>query len=820
MKIRNKIAISFLSIVIIGGIISFLAVNLLAKNIIKEEIGENSALLARTTSDSIDRIIYRQLERWESYVNSNQDLQVFLKASNSGFDNMESAEEYIKNQDDAWKNSGKDEITEFMKSIMSNQISDGLRLRIKFYNDKYGFEVFPELFITNKYGANIAQTQKTSDYYQADEEWWQKAKSEGIWVSNLIYDESSKINGLEMAIRIENEDKDFIGALKIVYNIEEIYKTLEEINRSDSADGDGGSHEAHESMVIKLLSKDNEAIYCTKEGFKNFKDIQQELANKLISEGAHQHFVLEDEFGVEKLYGFSSSDGYKDFRGLGWTVVISHDTKEIFQPIQKMNYSIFVVFVALLMFVLLFSFIISGMITKSIVKLHHGTEIIEAGNLNYKVGTATKDEVGQLSRSFDKMVVSLKNSRSDVDKKIEEQTKDLRIKTKDLDDQKIAILNILEDVEEEKNKTELEKNKVDAVLHSIGDGVFVVDKNLQVILVNEVAAKMAGYEMKDILNKKYTDTFKFLFEDNKKVNDKFIVDAIKTKKIQEMSNHTMLVDKNNNAIQVADSSAPLLDDKKNVIGCVVVFRDVTKERDIDKAKTEFVSLASHQLRTPLSAINWYAEMLMAGDAGPLNQEQSDYLKEIYKGNQRMVDLVNSLLNVSRLELGTFVVEPKAVDIRTIADSMIKELEPQVAAKKIVLTKKYDDSISPIMLDEKLTAMIFQNLLSNAVKYTPEKGQVNLTMKKGKENLEIEVLDTGMGIPKSQQGKIFEKLFRADNVRQTDTEGTGLGLYIVKSILDNAGGRISFKSVENKGTTFYVSLPLSGMKKKEGTKIIS
>src|SRR3989338_4600056 len=163
---------------------------------------------------------------------------------------------------------------------------------------------------------------------------------------------------------------------------------------------------------------------------------------------------------------------------------------------------------------------------------------------------------------------------------------------------------------------------------------------------------------------------------------------------------------------------------KKVIGTIKIFRDITYEREIDKAKTEFVSLASHQLRTPLSTVNWYAEMLLAGDAGELNPNQKKYLDEVYRSNQRMVELVNALLDVSSLELGTFALDPQSVDVRELAQSVIDEQMPQINAKKIIFSFSYAEDITLMQADPKLLRMVFQNLLSNAIKYTADGGKIN------------------------------------------------------------------------------------------------
>lgn len=247
--------------------------------------------------------------------------------------------------------------------------------------------------------------------------------------------------------------------------------------------------------------------------------------------------------------------------------------------------------------------------------------------------------------------------------------------------------------------------------------------------------------------------------------------------------------------------------KKNSNGLVTMV-DITERKKIDKAKTEFVSLASHQLRTPLSAIKWYTELLLSGSRGELNDKQDEYLNKVYDGNERMIELVNTLLNVSRLELGTLITEKKLVVLAEVVESVYEELLPKIEMKELNVIKEYDPSLEQIYTDGRMFRMIIQNLLSNSVKYTLEKGEVRITLKNINDKLHITVVDTGIGIPKNQQSQIFSKMFRADNAAGMQSEGNGLGLYIVKLATVALGGSISFLSEENKGTTFTVILPLS------------
>jgi len=381
----------------------------------------------------------------------------------------------------------------------------------------------------------------------------------------------------------------------------------------------------------------------------------------------------------------------------------------------------------------------------------------------------------------------------------------------------IALKNLINQVNKEKDKVSQEKDKTEAILYGIGDGVFAINRKGEITVFNQVAVAISGFSEKEAIGTRYDQIIKFIDEKTGQTNNQFIEDAMAEGVVKKMSNYTSLVRKDGEKVPISDSAAPLKDKQGQVIGCVVVFSDVTKERAIDKAKSEFVSLASHQLRTPLSTTNWYAEMMLAGDVGKLNQGQKKYLKEIYRSNQRMINLVSALLNVSRIELGTLAIEPELVDLIKMADSVLAELVLQINKKRIKLTKDYHRQMPKISADPNLMRIVFQNLLNNAVKYTPAGGQVGLSIRKEKYGILIKVADSGYGIPRSQQSRIFTKLFRADNVQRKVPEGTGLGLYIVKSIIDQIGGQIWFESQEGKGTTFFVVIPLTGMKKKAGSK---
>ncbi|MCK5536642.1 MAG: HAMP domain-containing histidine kinase [Bacteroidales bacterium] len=257
----------------------------------------------------------------------------------------------------------------------------------------------------------------------------------------------------------------------------------------------------------------------------------------------------------------------------------------------------------------------------------------------------------------------------------------------------------------------------------------------------------------------------------------------------------------------------------------------SKNKEIEAAKVDFVSLASHQLRTPLSIIKWYIDYIVSGDAGEIKGDQLKYLRETYKANERMIELVNSLLIVSRIDLGTFSINPEMSSITFLADEVIKKFKKEIDSKGITMVRDYD-KLPELNIDPSLMKLVFENLISNSVKYTPDNEIIKISVKKEDQDILIKVSDRGCGIPEEQQPKIFTKLFRADNVKKIESVGTGLGLYIIKAIIEKSGGSIWFESpskesfgkddkdIKNTGTTIFIKIPLKGMKKKGGAKSLS
>lgn len=481
----------------------------------------------------------------------------------------------------------------------------------------------------------------------------------------------------------------------------------------------------------------------------------------------------------EALVSFVPESGYLGFRGNDWVLSIETPAAVAFAPAANIARNIvFLILPIIFLAATLTLLFLRRFIIRPIADFNKITQSIADGDLTKRAAIKSKDEVGELAASFNVMTDKVQSS-----------------------------LGILK----------AEKDKMETLIESIGDGVMAIDTAGKIILWNNTASLLTGYSKEEATGKHFRDVLKLVREQDHKDNSGFIDSTINEKTVKTMENHTLLIKKGGGEIPVGDSAAPIFGENNKVSGAIVVFRDVGRERELDRAKDEFVSLASHQLRTPLTAIKGYSGMLLDEDVGKINEQQRDYLSEIKYANERMVDLVNALLNTSRIDLGVFSIEPVTTDLKEIVESVSKELAGDVTAKRQEVKKYYDEKLVPFNLDPNLTRIIFQNLLSNAVKYTPNEGKISVSVAIQGPDVHITVSDNGYGIPKDAQPKIFKKLFRADNTRVRDADGTGLGLYVVKAVVEESGGKIWFESEENKGTAFHVIIPFAGMKKRGGEK---
>ncbi|MFA5185256.1 MAG: PAS domain S-box protein [Patescibacteria group bacterium] len=378
-------------------------------------------------------------------------------------------------------------------------------------------------------------------------------------------------------------------------------------------------------------------------------------------------------------------------------------------------------------------------------------------------------------------------------------------------DGKPAIIGSLFDVTSEeqkdlelKQRTE-ELQRIKMAVEGASDEVAILDLSGHLLFANAALCRMTGYSLKEIVGKKPWESW---LKTEEPLDYEKTLGWILTEKkpwVGEYVNHR----KNGETYTSRTTLTPIMDKKGKPIFLVGVGMDVSKENEINRMKTEFVSLASHQMRTPLTGIKWIVDLMLSEKSDKLSFMQEKMLRDINQMNERLIRLVNDLLDVSRIETGRrFEINIQRGDIANTVKNIVTDLKAMAKDKqiKVEFSRPMPKQLM-CSFDESKIHQVLTNLLSNAIDYSRPGSKVIVGCRQAAGEIVCSVKDYGIGIPKHQQKRVFEKFFRADNAYAIKTNGSGLGLYIAKTIIEGHGGRIWFVSHLGKGTTFHFSLPL-------------
>lgn len=344
-----------------------------------------------------------------------------------------------------------------------------------------------------------------------------------------------------------------------------------------------------------------------------------------------------------------------------------------------------------------------------------------------------------------------------------------------------------------------------AMFESIGDGAIVTDEKGIIRQINNGALKMLKIDKEEILNKWFPEVIKAQDESgrtiapiNRPITKSFLSGAAVSEKI-------FYVLQNGEKIAVDITVSPIILNDEPV-GAVEIMRDITKEKEIDQMKTDFISIASHQLRTPLTALKTYTHILEGEIEDRLNPRCKNHLGIIHNSILRMNEIISMLLNISRIEAGLLEVRIKRTDLKRLVENLMQELHTLADEKNVQLSCSTGEESVYENTDPVIFIEILSNLVTNAIKYTNPGGHVTVNLGKRNGRATISVEDSGMGIPSHLQNKIFTKFFRSPIATQADVSGNGLGLYMAKQMADALKGDLYFHSKEGKGSTFYFSFP--------------
>jgi len=481
--------------------------------------------------------------------------------------------------------------------------------------------------------------------------------------------------------------------------------------------------------------------------------------------------------------GIAVYEAYKSVPSLGWAVIVKIDQYEVTAPIVKLALELAVIGLTIVLCLSLSIFVLAKRITCPLEELTKKLHGLGARHWRFTKTISTGDEIEVVDIAAEDLTKRLRASYEHLESIVRERTEALR----------------------------KEHAEDQAVLQSMEDGLIVTDNKGIITYMNPPASILT--EQKDFFGKKATDILTLMTKDNAVIamqdHPVNIVLATKKRYAPYPDPQFTLARQDKKATPLQIRATPILRGNK-LYGAVLIIRDISEERRIDHMKSEFISLVSHQLRTPLSSMRWYLEMLIGEDAGPLTDDQKDYVKQVSASNTRMLHLISALLNVSRIELGHFELSPSSISLANLIKSVLSQFDLELKQKKIGVIYNIPDDTIGARSDKGLLILILENLISNAIKYSDEGTAIHIGVCSSKDNKKaiFTIQDSGIGIPLPEQKDVGGKLFRASNARINDTDGNGLGLYISHIAAENIGAELIFNSEKDKGTTFTLTIPLN------------
>jgi signal transduction histidine kinase len=453
----------------------------------------------------------------------------------------------------------------------------------------------------------------------------------------------------------------------------------------------------------------------------------------------------------------------------GYTTWLGFSLRPVRAAINSTIFSRTILAIIILLVGILGSFLLAIYLTRNIRLLKDTAEEITKGNLKVRANIKTGDEIGRLAATFNHMTEGLLASRNNLEKKIKELSE--------------------------------EHGRMSSLVESVKLGVVMVDLSLNIILSNSAA--------KIILGKPAAE--KILFDDlASKIRGNIDISQALSYYVRSgspLNIQEVMIEERYFRLFMS----PVRDiTEKTFIGAVIVIEDITEQKKLDRMRTEIISITSHQLRTPSTIIKGNLEMIMDSASGQLSAEQEELLKDIYTGNQRMIRLINDLMDVARIDEGKFKLDAEPSQLEKIVEEAVKILEPLAKEKQVSLIYNYPSApLPPVKTNAPRVQQVIQNIIDNAIKYSGKegKGKVEVEIIEGGKFLELLVKDNGIGIPAGEQDKMFERFSRGSNSTKLDPGGgSGLGLYIARAIIEQGGGKIWFDSKENEGTVFHTTYP--------------
>ncbi len=526
---------------------------------------------------------------------------------------------------------------------------------------------------------------------------------------------------------------------------------------------------AHPSIDLLKMNRDVSGAYI----LKKHAELDREEIQKL---GRHTEQGLFSDEGPSES-GVQVLATYIHIPLLHWGVVMQESVVEVFAEIYSLALLSVLLSLLVVLLAIVVAFFFAGAIVRPIESLHTAAIEFGKGNLGYRAKVETRDEIGDLADSF--------NATAD------------------------ALANTVQSLKNEQHVTSTERDKLSVILSGITSAVIAVNMERKIILFNKAAETLTGVTAESVLGTSLGEALR-LFDGDRALSVEEIcpIQPETPEGIAFEANNLKMKDASGAEHFINMISGRVREGESINLGCVLTFQDITREFIMERTKHEFVTIAAHQLRTPLTGMSWMVEMLLSETKGALNAAQKELVGSGLGVVHRMVGLVNDLLDVSRIEEGRFGVKLVRQSFMPVLTRVMDLFKKEAQEKGIEFVTEISSTLPEFEFDADKVEFVINNILDNAVKYTPAGGHITFRAVQKNNDIVMSTKDTGIGISKTDAEYIFKKFFRSREAFSHFTDGSGLGLYVAKNIIDQHGGKIWFESDEGKGTTFYVSLPLT------------
>jgi PAS domain S-box-containing protein len=477
------------------------------------------------------------------------------------------------------------------------------------------------------------------------------------------------------------------------------------------------------------------------------------------------HTVEKDAWGSERVYGFQRSDTF-----LPWAVVISEPTRVAFTPTVALRQRVLWLMGGVMAILVVASILFARRLVRPLRQITEAAHAIRRGDLQQAIPVTMTNEIGVLVDEFNAM-------------------------TRTVQDALGRLIN--------------EEKKLSSVLNSVAEGIVYLDLERRIVLVNPAAQYLLACA-EDVVGKPVDAVLE------PEVAEQVFPLTYMSGSSHRTRSHEVTLVRDGGKLALKVVSSPVLFEDGTPIGTVFVLDDVTRDKEIEQMKTDFVALVSHELRTPLTSIYGYTRLILDGKTGGVNETTRDKLVRVERQALRLSHLIGDLLDLSRIESGRLEIRMEPISVREIALSRLEDFRPQADEKGIELSFEASDDVPNAFGDAERIGQVITNLLSNAMKFTPVNGKVRVRLRREGNLVSVQVIDNGAGIPLEERHKIFDKFHQVSSVHTRQQGGTGLGLAIAKSIVEAHGGHIWVDSELGKGSDFRFVLPIAEGERTLGT----